>query len=134
MGIFLFYSQCLFSWPFEMTKTSNLNLTWMAFTANALNTTVVCKKVHKIWPVWCKMALGEVGVSLSWWCHILALLAPCYWRLFLNLKSLVHNGKLTNFRGILSQSWNSEVSAILPYEFQSFNFDLKFLWNWSFFH
>ena len=28
----------------------------------------------------------------------------------------------------------SEVSAILPYEFQSFNFDLKFLWNWSFFH
>ena len=80
------------------------------------------------------MALGEVGVSLPWWCHALALLAPGYWTLFLNLKSLVHNGKLTNFRGILSQSWNSEVSAILPYEFQSFNFDLKFLCNWSFFH
>ena len=96
--------------------------------------TVVCKKVHKIWSAWFKMALGEVGMSLPWWCHVLALLAPGYWRLFLNLKPLVHNGKLTNFRGILGQSWNSEVSGILPYEFQSFNFDLKFLWNWSFFH
>ena len=44
--------------------------------------TVVCKKVHKIWSVWCKMAQGEVGVSLPWWCHALALLAPAYWRLF----------------------------------------------------
>ena len=26
--------------------------------------TVVCKKVHKIASLWCKMALGEVGVSL----------------------------------------------------------------------
>ena len=26
--------------------------------------TVVCKKVHPIGSVWCKMALGEVGVSL----------------------------------------------------------------------
>ena len=48
------------------------------------------QKVHKIWSVWCKMALGEVGVS--------------------------------------------EISAILPYEIQSFNIDLTFLWNWSFFH
>ena len=96
--------------------------------------TVVCKKVHKIWSVWCKMALGEVGVSLPWWCHAFVLLVPGYWRLFLNLKPLVHNGKLTNFKGILGQGWNSEVSAILPYEFQSFNFDLKFLCNWSFFH
>ena len=39
-----------------------------------------------------------------------------------------------HIQGILGQSWNSEVSAILPYEFQSFNFDLIFLWNWSFFH
>ena len=75
--------------------------------------------------VWCKMALGEVGVSLLWWCHALLLLAPGYWRLFLNLKSLVHNGKLTNFRGILSQSWNSEVSAILPYGFSEFQLWLK---------
>ena len=28
------------------------------------NTTVVCKKVQKIWSVCSKMALGEVGVSL----------------------------------------------------------------------
>ena len=27
-------------------------------------TTVVCIKVHKIVSVWCKIALGEVGVSL----------------------------------------------------------------------
>ena len=26
--------------------------------------TVVCKKVHKFGSVWCKMALGKVGVSL----------------------------------------------------------------------
>ena len=43
---------------------------------------------------------------------------------------------MTSFRIIFGQSWNSEISAILPYEiwFQSFNFDLKFCWNWSFFH
>ena len=35
--------------------------------------------------VWCKMILGEVGVSLPWWCHALVLLAPGYWRLYLNL-------------------------------------------------
>ena len=28
--------------------------------------TVVCIKVHKIASVWCKTALGEVGVSLPW--------------------------------------------------------------------
>ena len=26
--------------------------------------------------VWCKMPLGEVGVSLPWWCHALVFLAP----------------------------------------------------------
>ena len=29
-----------------------------------LGVTVVCIKVHKIVSVWCKIALGEVGVSL----------------------------------------------------------------------
>ena len=37
------------------------------------------------WSAWSKMALGEVGVPLPWWCHPLVLLAPGYWRLFLNL-------------------------------------------------
>ena len=32
---------------------------------------------------------------------------------------------MTSFRGILGQSWNSEMSAILPYEILDFNFDLK---------
>ena len=41
---------------------------------------------------------------------------------------------MTSFREILGQSQNSEISAILPYEISSFNFDLKFLWNWSFFN
>ena len=32
-----FTSQCFFSWTFEMTKTSKLNLTWMAFSRPYLN-------------------------------------------------------------------------------------------------
>ena len=35
--------------------------------------------------VWCKTALAEVGVSLPWWCLAPVLLAPGYWRVFLNL-------------------------------------------------
>ena len=58
------------------------------------------------------MTPGEVGVWLPWWCHALVLPAPGNWGLF--LKSL--------------------ISAILPYEILPFNFDLKFCWNWSFFH
>ena len=79
------------------------------------------------------MALGEVGVSLPWWCHALVLPAPGYGRLF-KISYFFHNGQMTSFRGILGQSWNSEVSAILPYEILPFNFDFKFCWNWSFFH
>ena len=30
--------------------------------------------------------------------------------------------------------WCDIISAILPYEILPFNFDLKFCWNWSFFH
>ena len=50
--------------------------------------TVVCKIVHIFASVWCKTALGEVGVSLPWWCTDLVLVAPGYWSLFLNLKNL----------------------------------------------
>ena len=50
--------------------------------------TVVCKIVHKFASVWCKTALGEVGMSLPWWCAALVLLAPGYWSFFLNLKNL----------------------------------------------
>ena len=32
-----------------------------------------------------KMAPGEVGVSIPWWCHTLVLPPPGYWGLFLNL-------------------------------------------------
>jgi hypothetical protein len=56
--------------------------------------TVVCKIVHKFSYVWCKTALGEVGVSLPWWCAALVLLAPGYWSLFLNLKNLFIMEKL----------------------------------------
>ena len=52
----------------------------------------------------CKMALGEVGVSLSWWCHTLVLLASCYLRLFINL-IIFHIGKMSSFREILGQNW-----------------------------
>ena len=39
------------------------------------------------------MALEEVGVSLLWWCHPFVLLAPGYWRPFLNLILLFQNWK-----------------------------------------
>ena len=72
------------------------------------------------WSVWSKMALGEVGLSLPWRCHALVLLALGYWRHFLNL-IIFSYWKITSFRGILGQSWNSEISAILPYEIGFFS-------------
>ena len=36
------------------------------------------QKSRENWSVCSKMALGEVGVSLPWWCHALVLLAPGY--------------------------------------------------------
>ena len=71
--------------------------------------TVVCIKVHKIVSVWCKIALGEVGVSLPWWCHALVLLAPSYWRLFLNSKNVFIMEKwpdLVTFKSSMSFFWN----------------------------
>ena len=50
---------------------------------------------------------NSVGVSLPWWCHPLFLLAPGYWRLYLNLVLLFQNWKLLNLR-----SWN-EVPLFL---------------------
>ena len=47
--------------------------------------TLPFKMFGPFWSVWCKMAQAEVGVSLPWWCLALVLLAPGYWRLFLNL-------------------------------------------------
>ena len=42
-----------------------------------------------------KMAQGEVGVSLPWWCQALVLPPPGYWGLFLNLIFFC-NGKMTS--------------------------------------
>ena len=54
-----------------------------------------------------KMALGEVGVSIPWWCHPLVLLAPGYWRLFLNLVLLFQNwkSKIHKVSSLLSKRW-----------------------------
>ena len=41
---------------------------------------------------------------------------------------------MNSFRGILGQCWNSEFHKVKLLKFQSFKFDLKFLWNWSFFN
>ena len=41
---------------------------------------------------------------------------------------------MTSFSRTLGQCWKSSILAILPYEILPFNFDLKFCWNWSFFH
>ena len=38
-----------------------------------------------------------------------------------NVGCTVRNGKMTSLRGILGQSQNSEISAILPYDISSFN-------------
>ena len=43
---------------------------------------VVCKKVHKIRSVWCKIAPGEVGVSLPLWYHAIDPPPPGYRGLF----------------------------------------------------
>ena len=67
--------------------------------------TVVCIKVHKIASVWCKTALGEVGVSLPWWCHPLFLLAPGYWSQFLGLKNW---SKLKFWNFSIFTLWNSK--------------------------
>ena len=45
------------------------------------------------------------------------------------MSQFFHNGKMTSFNRILGQSLKSSILVILP-----FNFDLKFCWNWSFFH
>ena len=54
------------------------------------------------------MVIREVSVSIPWWCHALVLLAPGYWRHFLNL-IIFHNGKndqfQRNFRSKL-KLWN----------------------------
>ena len=44
-----------------------------------------------------------------------------------------HNGKMTSFRVILGHSWNSEISAIIPSEFQLWPIHCSDTY-WSFFH
>ena len=44
---------------------------------------------------------------------------------------MAHIVKINNFRGILGKSRNPEFYKML--KFHNFNFDLKFLLNWSFF-
>ena len=106
------------SFVFVLNKIPSDSL-WLPTLTNLLQCTVIHMSTHPSKELCSKMTLGEVGASLPWWCHTLLLPAPGYW-------------------GLFGQSWSSEISAILPYEiwffFQSFNFDLKFLWNWSFFH
>ena len=41
---------------------------------------------------------------------------------------------MTSFSRILGQSWKVKFHKVKLLKFQSFDFDLKFLWNWSFFH
>ena len=41
---------------------------------------------------------------------------------------------MTSFRGILGQSWTLKFHKVKLLKFQNFNFYLKLLWNWSFFH
>ena len=41
---------------------------------------------------------------------------------------------MTTFSRILGQSWKVKFHKVKLLKFKTFNFDLKFCWNWSFFH
>ena len=41
---------------------------------------------------------------------------------------------MTSFSKILGQSWKVKLRKVKLLKFKTFNFDLKFYWNWSFFH
>ena len=41
---------------------------------------------------------------------------------------------MTSFSRILGQSWKVKFHKVKLLKFKTFNFDLKFCWNWSFFH
>ena len=77
-----------------------------------------------------KMAPGEVGVWLPWWCPTFVLPAPGSWGLFLNLIlfSYWKNDQFQqNFRLKLKGKISLGKIAVL---IKTFNFDLKFCWNY----
>ena len=117
----LMFFDCFFYQKFKMFNVNVVQSCWSFVQLSKI--TVVCKIVHKFASLWCKTALGEVGVSLPWWCTALVLLAPGYWSLFLNLTKLFIMEK---WRGHFSigQSWNFEFHKAKLLKFQSFNFDL----------
>ena len=75
--------------PLEVLQTriskSQRSLSWNVWSKVVQHATLGCKMFGPFWSVWCKITLAEVGVSLPWWCHALVLLAPGYWKLFINL-------------------------------------------------
>ena len=62
---------------------SNLHSVIDCFLITVLHSRRICLVWWAILPS--KIASGEVGVWLPWWCPALVLPAPGYWRLFLNL-------------------------------------------------
>ena len=65
-----------------------------------------------------KMAPGEVGVSLPWWCHTLVLPPPGYWGLFLNL--------------IIFSKWkNGQFQRNFMSKLKVLNFSNFTLWNFT---
>ena len=98
--------------------------------------TLPFKMFGPFWSVRCKTALAEVDVSLLWWCHALLPLAPGYWRLFLDLIifSYWKNDQFQRKFYVNVESLKFQQFYLMKFDFfQSFNFDLKFLWNWPFF-
>ena len=57
-------TDCRQTFPIKFMFSSTATKNYKIFTVDLTLTTVVCIKVHKIVSVWCKIALGEVGVSL----------------------------------------------------------------------
>ena len=74
-----------------------------------------------------------MGVWHPRWCPALVLPAPGNWGPFLNF-IIFHIGKMARFSRILCQSWKVKFHLVKLLKFKTLNFDLKFCWNWSFFH
>ena len=105
-----FILQCNLTFSTMRIKIINVHFYIYLESIQLYVSTVICKKVHKIWSVWCRMALVEVGVSLPWWCYAFVLLAPDYWRLFSKFNIIVSKLKIQN-----SGSFHTFIESVYFY-------------------
>ena len=97
---YVMFCLVLFWWKFKFLAMRNITLysvlswwvLWVLLELRALleggfyrKYSVIHNSIAPSKELCSKMAQGEVGVSLPWWCHALVLLPPGYWGLFSNL-------------------------------------------------